>query len=191
MCPTAAVSVVPERERPELDAVLASFRMRRRPIPGSRRRAIFPFYCCWQSGSWRPGAAGKKASHVEDRFPGASHPAHPPPYLVTCTTFGTSSRVALEISRWQYSNIHAIQLFSEMAASPGTELVSPASPPTTTSQTSHLKAYPYLFVRETDQVEDWIDSKKLIYNPLPSTDGLLLHGLRGVSEGGGTPIPPL
>ena len=78
MCPTAAVSVVPERERPELDAVLASSRTRRRPIPGSRRRAIFPFYCCWQSGSWRPGAAGKKASHVEDRFPGASHPAQPP-----------------------------------------------------------------------------------------------------------------
>ena len=85
-----------------------------------------------------------------------------PPYLVTCTTFGTS-RVALEIiSRWQYSNIHAIQLFSEMAASPGTELVSPASPPTSTSQTSHLKAYPYLFVRETDQVEDWIDSKTFV-----------------------------
>ena len=100
MCPTAAVSVVPERERPELDAVLASSRTRRRPIPGSRRRAIFPFYCCWQSGSWRPGAAGKKASHVEERFPGASHPAHPT-YLVTCTTFGTS-QVALEISRCYY-----------------------------------------------------------------------------------------
>ena len=50
-----------------------------------------------------------------------------------------------------------------MAASPGTELVSPASPPTTTSsQTSHLKAYPYLFVRETDQVEDWIDAKSCV-----------------------------
>ena len=152
MCPTAAVSVVPERERPELDAV-ASSRTRRRPIPGSRRRAIFPFYCCWQSGSWRPaGAAGKKASHVEERFPGASHPAHPTLPRHMHNIWNITSRIGnltLVLSK-----IHAIQLFSEMAASPGTELVSPASPPTTTSQTSHLKAYPYLFVRETDQVED-------------------------------------
>ena len=170
--------------------MLASSRMRRRPIPGSRRRAIFPFYCCWQSGSWRPGAAGKKASHVEDRFPGASHPAHPPLPRHMHNIWNITSRIGN--LKLPFSNIKAIQLFSEMAASPGTELVSPASPPTTTgSQTSHLKAYPYLFVRETDQVEDWIDSKKLCYNPLPSTDGLLLHGLRGVSEGGGTPIPPL
>ena len=170
--------------------MLASSRTRRRPIPGSRRRAIFPFYCCWQSGSWRPGAAGKKASHVEDRFPGASHPAHPLLPRHMHNIWNITSRIGNPML--SLSTIHAIQFFSEMAASPGTELVSPASPPTTTgSQTSHLKAYPYLFVRETDQVEDWIDSKKLIYNPLPSTDGLLLHGLRGVSEGGGTPIPPL
>ena len=35
-------------------------------------------------------------------------------------------------------------------ASPGTETVTPASPP---SQPSYLKSYPYLFVRETDQTD--------------------------------------
>merc|ERR1719228_1376580 len=37
-----------------------------------------------------------------------------------------------------------------VAQSPGTETVTPASPP---SQPSYLKSYPYLFVRETDQTD--------------------------------------
>ena len=84
--------------------MLASSRMRRRPIPGSRRRAIFPFYCCWQSGSWRPGAAGKKASHVEDRFPGASHPAHPPLPRHMHNIWNITSRIGnLALAIFQYS----------------------------------------------------------------------------------------
>jgi len=40
-----------------------------------------------------------------------------------------------------------------MATSPGTEVVTPASPPSTQPQPSYLKSYPYLFVRETDQTD--------------------------------------
>ena len=70
-----------------------------------------------------------------------------------------------------------------MAASPGTELVNPASPPC--NQPSYLKSYPYLFVRETDQVRRPIVEPQLT---VVFPDGLLLYGLRAVPQGGGATV---
>ena len=91
-------------------------------------------------------------------FPGASLP--PDPSLLSThihTIWNNTNRTEMDCTTRQPCTTHPnVGLkdetgFQRMAASPGTELMSPASPPTT-SQPSHLKAYPYLFVRETDQV---------------------------------------
>ena len=82
-------------------------------------------------------------------------PAAPPhlTYPIYISSYTHTLHFALKRMDIGRSNIQLEDLtcFQRMEASPGTELVNPASPPTT-SHPSHLKAYPYLFVRETDQV---------------------------------------
>ena len=150
MCPTAAVSVVPERERPELDAgLLLDEETPYSGLEASRHLPLLLLLAGWELAArcgWQESfTCGGALSWCQP--PG---PTHLPRHMHNI--WNITSRIGnLTLP---LSTIHALQLFSEMAASPGTELVSPASPPTTSSQTSHLKAYPYLFVRETDQVED-------------------------------------
>jgi len=47
----------------------------------------------------------------------------------------------------------AAAVATSIGVSPGTETVTPSSPPPSAPQPSYLKSYPYLFVRETDQTD--------------------------------------
>lgn len=88
--------------------------------------------CLGKLSGWRWGSQVRQVrpgKHMWRSFPGAREAAGPAP--------PTAARRQLTLA-------------PRMAASPGTEVVTPASPP---PQPSHLKAYPYLFVRETDQVK--------------------------------------
>ena len=138
--------------------------MRRRPIPGLRH-AIFPCWPGWLAAARAgasyllPGVASRpRKLHMwrSCGFPGASLPTDPL-HLSTHihTIWNNMNRTEMHCTHW-LRNTSNVELkdetgFQRMAASPGTEMVNPASPPAT-SQPSHLKAYPYLFVRETDQV---------------------------------------
>ena len=138
--------------------------MRRRPIPGLRH-AIFPYWPGWRlpepepAISFLPGVGGQESFTCGGAVAFLVPACRPTPrfYPLTFTLFGIT-RIALKwtaplIGCTTHPNVGLKDEtgFQRMAASPGTELMSPASPPTT-SQPSHLKAYPYLFVRETDQV---------------------------------------